>query len=607
MLKGKSVLLLIIIIQISLVQIFAQNEPIRVACIGNSITYGGQGANSYPQRTNTLIGDEYYVQNFGISGTTMLKNGDFPYWKESAFHDAQDFDPDIVIILLGTNDSKPQNWAFGDEFYDDYMEFISVFRSNGKDPVIYACYPLPVFQTLAGINEPVVHDEIIPIIDSVITSANTLSIDFYALMKDHSDLVPDGVHPNTEGYNMMAEFTRDELLSMPSGQVILFRSVSMAAELDEEIVLKWKTSENSNVTFDGQSVNESDSVTVIVSEETTYELIAEGEYTDTARITIDFLPPGKIKSFNADQTLLEIGAGDTATIFWDASNGSSVNLDGQSVDTDGTLRVTPEVTTTYTLIATGDITDTSYVTIKLLEADKLNRAFNRTITASSTARGYFIESVVDGDPETFWVSENSISAWINIDLGKDLNINRAEIDWGDIYATTYHLQLMAEDGSITSIYSNTAGDGGIDDITGLEGFGRYLRILGIAKNSTDSGYVVNEIEVYATSGITGVESGNTIIPDEFSLDQNYPNPFNPSTSIEYSIPSSFGENEQVKLSVLDILGREVAVLVDENQSPGNYNVNFNADLINGGLSSGIYFYNLDAGNYSTVRKMILMK
>ncbi len=88
-------------------------------------------------------------------------------------------------------------------------------------------------------------------------------------------------------------------------------------------------------------------------------------------------------------------------------------------------------------------------------------------------------------------------------------------------------------------------------------------------------------------------------PEKFLLEQNFPNPFNPSTKIKYSIP----QNAFVTLKIYDILGNEVASLVDENETAGRYNVTFNASK----FSSGIYFYKLQAGSFNQIKKMILMK
>ena len=105
--------------------------------------------------------------------------------------------------------------------------------------------------------------------------------------------------------------------------------------------------------------------------------------------------------------------------------------------------------------------------------------------------------------------------------------------------------------------------------------------------------------------LTPVEEVQDIVPREYRLEQNYPNPFNPSTIIEYQIPEESG----VTLKIYDILGREVKVLVNEENSVGNYKINFNAS----NLSSGIYFYRLDAKTkasnkqFSKVGKMMLLK
>jgi hypothetical protein len=95
-------------------------------------------------------------------------------------------------------------------------------------------------------------------------------------------------------------------------------------------------------------------------------------------------------------------------------------------------------------------------------------------------------------------------------------------------------------------------------------------------------------------------------PEEFYLSQNYPNPFNPTTKIKFSIsqsPLSFGEGQGVRLVVYDVLGNEVATLVNEEKPAGSYEIEFNAS----GLSSGVYFYKLIAGNFIQMKKMILIR
>ncbi len=105
---------------------------------------------------------------------------------------------------------------------------------------------------------------------------------------------------------------------------------------------------------------------------------------------------------------------------------------------------------------------------------------------------------------------------------------------------------------------------------------------------------------------TAVKEDVNSLPEKFTLSQNYPNPFNPTTTIEYSVPvakTQLTEPLNVTLKIYDVLGRQVRMLVNSQQKPGNYSVQFNA----GNLPSGIYFYRLNAGGFSKVRKMVLMK
>ena len=100
-----------------------------------------------------------------------------------------------------------------------------------------------------------------------------------------------------------------------------------------------------------------------------------------------------------------------------------------------------------------------------------------------------------------------------------------------------------------------------------------------------------------------VSDAGTELPQTFSLQQNYPNPFNPTTIISYSLPTSV----YVTLKVYDVLGKEVATLVNGTQDAGIKSVNFNTASISGGLPSGMYIYKLNAGTYSAVKKLLLMK
>jgi len=189
---------------------------IRVACIGNSIT-DGHGIDmatqhGYPALLQKKLGNDYWVKNFGVSARTMLNKGDFPYMNEMAWKDALAFNPDIVIIKLGTNDSKPHNWKYGAEFKQDLESMIQSLSANGKKPKIFLCTPIPAFKPTWEISDSVIVNGIIPVQQKVAKQNGLRVIDLHTLFADGADLVlPDGIHPNGKGAQRMAEIIAEEL------------------------------------------------------------------------------------------------------------------------------------------------------------------------------------------------------------------------------------------------------------------------------------------------------------------------------------------------------------------------------------------------------------
>jgi lysophospholipase L1-like esterase len=186
------------------------SQVVKIACIGNSITYGAgidnRDHNSYPAQLQAWLGKQYDVRNYGVSGATLLKKGDKPYWKEPQFQQAIDFGPDIVIIKLGTNDSKPQNWKYADEFEGDLTEMVSTFRNLHSKPRILLALPVPVFVAERwGIRDSIVRDQVIPRIKNVAKATKTQYIDLYTPLLGFSYAFPDAVHPNSIGASMMVE------------------------------------------------------------------------------------------------------------------------------------------------------------------------------------------------------------------------------------------------------------------------------------------------------------------------------------------------------------------------------------------------------------------
>ena len=112
---------------------YAQQKKTKVACVGNSITYGSGVANrevnAYPVKLQGMLGEEYEVGNFGKPGATLLNKGHRPYTQQQEYKDALAFAGDIVVIHLGINDTDPRNWPnYQDEFIGDYRALIQSFR-----------------------------------------------------------------------------------------------------------------------------------------------------------------------------------------------------------------------------------------------------------------------------------------------------------------------------------------------------------------------------------------------------------------------------------------------------------------------------------------------
>jgi lysophospholipase L1-like esterase len=185
----------------------ASSSAIRVACVGDSITYGARilnrEAKCYPAQLGVMLGTNYAVKNFGVNGATLLKHGDIPFWKTRAFKSAQDFKPEIAVINLGANDAAVYNWIYKYEFVKDYTELIRIFQSNGCSTV-WICYPAPTYPGPYDFTDPIVVNEIIPMLDEIARQTGAKIIDLYRPLSGRPDLFPDTVHPNAEGARLMA-------------------------------------------------------------------------------------------------------------------------------------------------------------------------------------------------------------------------------------------------------------------------------------------------------------------------------------------------------------------------------------------------------------------
>ena len=193
-----------------------KENAVRVACIGNSITDGhGIGmapVNGYPAVLQKKLGEGYLVKNFGVSARTMMNKGDLPYMNELAWRDAKAFNPNIVVIKLGTNDSKTHNWAHGaDEYRQSMQAMIDTLKALPSKPKIYLCSPIPAFKDSWTINDSVIVNGEMPIIKKLAKKNKCQFIDLHTSYTYGDMMLKDGIHPNAKGAAKMADIIFDAI------------------------------------------------------------------------------------------------------------------------------------------------------------------------------------------------------------------------------------------------------------------------------------------------------------------------------------------------------------------------------------------------------------
>lgn len=527
-----------------------QARPVKIAVVGNSITEGYTvgipSRDAYPAQLQLYLGENFQVGNFGVSGRTMLKKGDSPIWIEPLFQDALAFEPDILIILLGTNDSKPQNWdLYGEEFDDDYLAMIDTFSVGDKNPEVWACLPPPAFAVQWSIRDSVIVNEVIPSIEQVIAQRQLKSVDFYTPFIGHNEYFPDDIHPNATGHNIMAKILY-EALTGDSIQQIRDRNLMKNKPVEVSSGI------NSTGLVDGDPV--------------------------TAWTVSEFPATAIVDIGTPDST-------DACALHFPASAdpGLQFTIEGSVNEAD------------WVMLA--DHSD---------QADTAQLAVTDTFTPLPV-RYLRLTIIGSGQPGSeIQVSEMECLAWQGAHHANALTIQldrqSSRYIYYKLYFTPYH-----NIGEKTLLVKNAFDDNGFLQMTGYKNAEdntdyRVSVKLGASYAFYDMTYF-NKVEVISdTINLANLESAvrqDDLKPRSTALIDNYPNPFNPETMIQYTLP----EDSKAAVSIYNGRGQKIIDLVNQYRPAGTYTSAFNA----AGLPSGLYVVELKTDSQIVRRKMVLLK
>ena len=200
---------IILILLCLVVGIECYAQKIKVACVGNSITYGAyvinREKNNYPAQLQAYLGDKYEVKNFGVSATTALYKGLYPYVDTEKYRESLEYNPDIVIIKLGTNDANERNDAYRSTFPKDYRRLVDEYLNLPSHPQVILLTPVHCF--LPSNQDEVIKAEIIPVIEQTAYERNLDIVNLHNLFGDEwiEFLMPDKLHPSNIGAGMLAQ------------------------------------------------------------------------------------------------------------------------------------------------------------------------------------------------------------------------------------------------------------------------------------------------------------------------------------------------------------------------------------------------------------------
>ena len=189
----------------------AYPRKIRLACVGDSLT---GCPDAWPVHLESPLGPQWEIRNFGLGGATALSFGDYPY-ATLKLPEVLAYQPDVVVILLGTNDSKPRHWYYRKEFERDYRKLVADLQALPARPRIWLCLPPPAFPGQWGIDAGRIR-EMLPVIRRVARRQGVPVIDLHAALLDHPEYFPDQIHPDVRGSRVIARHVYRALTGRPA-------------------------------------------------------------------------------------------------------------------------------------------------------------------------------------------------------------------------------------------------------------------------------------------------------------------------------------------------------------------------------------------------------
>ena len=181
---------------------------IRVSAVGDSLTYGygleDRSLEAYPSILADLLGDHYQVANYGLAGRSLQASSDYPYFQEENGRQSLEDDCDLVLIMLGTNDTRPPYWN-ARRFQREYEDMIKRYQTLPSQPDIFLLVPPFLPTDRYGLDNQVLKNEIRPMLYNIASAYSLPLVDLYQITEGREDLYSDGLHLSVKGNRLIAE------------------------------------------------------------------------------------------------------------------------------------------------------------------------------------------------------------------------------------------------------------------------------------------------------------------------------------------------------------------------------------------------------------------